>query len=90
MEGGIELTIEDEGPGIPEDLRDVLFVPFRQGPNAGGRGVGIGLSLVKKFAELHGGTAVIEDRTGGGARFVITLPGRIGRLEPAERRLHAV
>jgi signal transduction histidine kinase len=87
---GIVLTIEDEGPGIPPELKDVLFDPFRQGPNAAGRGVGIGLSLVKRFAELHDGTAIVEDREGGGARFVITLPGRVAALETAESSLRAV
>jgi signal transduction histidine kinase len=81
---GILLTIEDEGPGIPEELKGVLFDPFRQGPNAAGRGVGIGLSLVKRFAELHGGTAVIEDHEGGGARFVITLPGHVSPAQAAD------
>ena len=55
----------------------ILFESFRQGPGSNGGGVGIGLSLVKRFAELHGGTARVEDRPGGGARFVIALPGRI-------------
>jgi signal transduction histidine kinase len=46
---------------------------------------------VKRFAELHGGTAIIEDRPGGGARFVITLPGKVSKTETAaERHLHAV
>jgi signal transduction histidine kinase len=74
---GIELTVEDEGPGIPDDLKVVLFDSFRQGPGSNGGGVGIGLSLVKRFAELHGGTARAEDRSGGGARFVVSLPGRV-------------
>ena len=88
---GILLTIEDEGPGVPEDLKSTLFDPFRQGPTAAGRGVGIGLSLVRRFAELHGGTADIEDRPGGGARFVIVLPCDVKPLEPAsDARLHAV
>jgi signal transduction histidine kinase len=88
---GVLLVIEDEGTGIPDELKEELFEPFRQGPTAAGRGVGIGLSLVKRFAELHGGTAVIEDRPGGGARFVITLPGKVSKAEPAaERHLHAV
>jgi signal transduction histidine kinase len=88
---GIRLTIEDEGPGVPEDLKSTLFDPFRQGPTAAGRGVGIGLSLVRRFAELHGGTADIEDRPGGGARFVIVLPCDVQPLEPAsDARLRAV
>ena len=81
---GIELAVEDEGPGIPEELRAVLFDPFRQGPEAGGTGVGLGLSLVKRFAELHGGSAHVEDRVGGGARFVVWLPGAISTASPAE------
>ncbi|HEY7667602.1 MAG TPA: HAMP domain-containing sensor histidine kinase [Actinomycetota bacterium] len=88
---GVLMVIEDEGTGIPDELKEELFEPFRQGPTAAGRGVGIGLSLVKRFAELHGGTAVIEDRPGGGARFVISLPGKVSKQEPAaERHLHAV
>jgi signal transduction histidine kinase len=88
---GVLMVIEDEGTGIPDELKEELFEPFRQGPTAAGRGVGIGLSLVKRFAELHGGTAVIEDRPGGGARFLITLPGAVSKAEPAAaRHLHAV
>ncbi len=87
---GILLTIEDEGPGVPEDLKSTLFDPFRQGPTAAGRGVGIGLSLVRRFAELHGGSAEIEDRPGGGARFAVVLPCAVRRIEPAGARLHAV
>jgi signal transduction histidine kinase len=87
---GIQLVIEDEGPGVPEDLKGTLFDPFRQGPTAAGRGVGIGLSLVRSFAELHGGSANIEDRVGGGARFVVMLPCEVKPLEPAGARLRAV
>jgi signal transduction histidine kinase len=71
---GVQLVVEDEGPGVPDDLKPSIFEPFRQGENARG-GVGIGLSLVGRFAELHGGAARIEDREGGGARFVVQLPG---------------
>jgi len=88
----VVVTVEDEGPGITDDLKESLFDPFRQGPAASGRGVGIGLSLVKKFAELHGGTAKVEDAPGGGARFVIILPGRVQAKDPIAKdaRLHAV
>jgi signal transduction histidine kinase len=79
---GVIVIVEDEGPGVPDDLKGSIFEPFRQGENARG-GVGIGLSLVGRFAELHGGAAHVEDRPGGGARFVILLPGDVE--EPADQ-----
>jgi signal transduction histidine kinase len=89
----VELSVEDEGPGVPDELKLVLFESFRQGPNSvTSGGVGIGLSLVKRFAEIHGGHARIEDRIGGGARFVIWLPGRVVARDvvDAGTALHAV
>lgn len=73
---GVRVTVEDEGPGIPEEIRDRLFAPFVTHPaHADDRlGTGIGLSLVQLFAELHGGGATVEDRPGGGTRFVVELP----------------
>jgi signal transduction histidine kinase len=85
---GIVLVVEDEGPGVPDDMKDIVFEPFRQGEDARG-GVGIGLSLVRRFAELHGGTAHVEDRPGGGARFVVTLPGAVHTSQNVNA-LHAV
>jgi signal transduction histidine kinase len=73
---GVQVVVEDEGPGVPDDLKPTIFEPFRQGEDARG-GVGIGLSLVGRFAELHGGSARVEDRDGGGARFVVDLPGAV-------------
>jgi signal transduction histidine kinase len=53
-----------------------VFEPFRQGPTESvhAPGVGVGLSLVARFAELHGGRAWVEDRPGGGASFRVFLP----------------
>jgi two-component system sensor histidine kinase KdpD len=90
----VVVIVEDEGPGIPHQLKESLFDPFRQGPGASGKGVGIGLSLVKRFAELHGGSAKVEDAPGGGARFVVILPGRLEVKDNvptrADARLRAV
>ncbi|HEY7667867.1 MAG TPA: ATP-binding protein [Actinomycetota bacterium] len=78
-DGGLDLVVEDEGAGIPPDLHEAIFEPFRQAPGsttaAHSPGVGIGLSLVRRFAELHGGRAWVDDRPGGGASFHVFLPG---------------
>ena len=77
-DGGVLIEVEDEGPGVPEDLHEAVFEPFRQAPGSISEhspGVGVGLSLVAKFAELHGGRAWMEDRPGGGASFKVLLPG---------------
>lgn len=75
--GGALLRVEDDGPGVAEDLREAIFEPFRQGPDAPAHspGVGVGLTLVRRFAELHGGRAWVETREGGGASFRVFLPG---------------
>ena len=76
-EGGALIAVEDDGAGVREDLREAIFEPFRQGPtiSAYSPGTGIGLSLVSRFAALHGGRAWVEDRPGGGASFRVFLPG---------------
>ncbi len=78
QDGGVMLVVEDEGPGIPNDLHEAVFEPFRQAPGSSSEhspGVGVGLSLVRRFAELHGGRAWLEDRVGGGSSFHVFLPG---------------
>jgi PAS domain S-box-containing protein len=74
--GGVLLAVEDAGAGIPAELRDSVFEPFRQGPGAPPHapGVGIGLTLVARFAELHGGRAWVEERPGGGSSFRVLIP----------------
>lgn len=59
---------------MSDGLKEVIFEPFRQGDDPHPSGTGIGLSLVSKFAQLHGGKAWVEDRPGGGACFNVSLP----------------
>jgi PAS domain S-box-containing protein len=75
---GVLIEVEDDGPGVPPELRSTIFEAFRQGPDAPEHspGVGIGLALVARFAELHGGHASVEERQGGGACFRVWLPLR--------------
>ncbi|MGH2635395.1 MAG: PAS domain-containing protein [Actinomycetota bacterium] len=79
-EKGALLLVEDQGPGVPEEMRETIFEPFRQGPDAPEHspGVGVGLALVRRFAELHGGRAWVEERPGGGASFRVYLPDAAG------------
>jgi PAS domain S-box-containing protein len=76
-EGGVLIKVEDSGVGVPAEIREAIFEPFQQGPDAPQHspGVGVGLTLVKRFAELHGGRAWIEERPSGGASFLVFLPG---------------
>jgi two-component system OmpR family sensor kinase len=74
--GAAEIRVNDRGPGVPAALRERIFEPFYRLPGASERngGVGLGLALVKSITERHGGNVRCEDRPGGGASFVITLP----------------
>jgi PAS domain S-box-containing protein len=73
---GVLIAIEDDGPGVPPELRESLFRPFERGPSANpaAPGMGVGLSLVTRFAQQHGGRAWVQDRIGGGASFRVWLP----------------
>jgi signal transduction histidine kinase len=73
------VVVEDQGPGIPDRQIEAIFVRFwRADPHRGG--VGIGLALVKRIVELHGGRVCVEDRSGGGARFVLAFGSVAGIL----------
>jgi two-component system, OmpR family, sensor histidine kinase PrrB len=72
---GVEIAIDDDGVGIPEEERNVVFDRFSRGSTASHSGSGLGLALVAQQAELHCGTASLEDSPLGGARLLLRLPG---------------
>ena len=71
---GVEIAIDDTGSGVPEDERRVVFDRFSRGSTASHSGSGLGLALVAQQAQLHGGTASLEDSPLGGARLLLRLP----------------
>jgi signal transduction histidine kinase len=75
--GQVQLTIRDQGVGIPADQIDRIFERFQIGQQAGPylfSGVGLGLPLVKQVAEQHGGTIEVDSKEAEGSTFVMSLP----------------
>jgi two-component system sensor histidine kinase MtrB len=79
---GVIIQFDDAGPGVPIADRDQIFERFRRGGSGGrpaqDRGIGLGLSIVARHVAWHNGTIRVEDRPGGGARFVLELPAKAG------------
>jgi signal transduction histidine kinase len=76
--GGVRLEVDDAGPGVPDEHKERVFERFARGVRAGRRGddsgSGLGLALVAQHVARHDGAVRVEDRPGGGARFVVQLP----------------
>ena len=71
LEDAVELVVRDEGPGIPQDVRDRLFEPFfTTKPN----GTGLGLAIVHSLVDQHGGRVWVDWAEPHGAAFHIRLP----------------
>ena len=71
------ISVADQGPGIPPELRERIFEPFFRVDTARSRelgGTGLGLALVRAIAEVHGGSVWVEEHQAGGNRFVLRLP----------------
>jgi signal transduction histidine kinase len=75
--GHVVFAVEDEGPGVPPDLKENLFKPFFSSKGEGG--MGMGLYMAKLIIDSHQGEIAVLDRPQGGARFEV-------RLQPAEER----
>jgi signal transduction histidine kinase len=76
-DGEIGITIDDQGPGIPEEQQQHVFMPFHRidgsrSPNAGG--VGLGLSIAQTIIHGHGGRIALQNRAQGGLSVRVTLP----------------
>jgi signal transduction histidine kinase len=71
-DGNIEFRVEDNGPGIPEEIRAQLFEPFVSSGKQ--YGTGLGLTVVQKIVEDHGGTVQVERTSAQGTVFVMTIP----------------
>jgi signal transduction histidine kinase len=78
----LELRIDDQGMGVPEDERDELFRPFSRATTArdsGIEGTGLGLYISRQIVEVHGGTIRYEPSARGGSTFVVILPKHASR-----------
>jgi len=67
----VELIVEDEGPGFPDDAGVDIFEPY---VTTKVRGTGLGLAIVKKIADEHGGLVQAEPAPDGGARMIVRFP----------------
>lgn len=73
-ESNVVLSVSDQGPGIPTDKLEAVFEDFYRVPDNVTPGMGLGLSVTKRIAEIHNGKVTVENRPEGGARFSIYLP----------------
>ena len=74
VDGIVDVRVVDRGPGVPQNERPGLFVPFqRLGDSSQGEGVGLGLAVAKGFVEAMGGEIEVEDTPGGGLTIVLRL-----------------
>lgn len=84
IDGAVRISVRDEGPGVPEDLRNRVFERFAREPGAPGSptGSGLGLAIAERHVRLLGGRIWVQDAPGGGAEFTVDLPVREMRRKP--------
>jgi signal transduction histidine kinase len=69
-----KVMVMDQGEGIPDSMKDVIFERFKRGEKTGVKGTGLGLAIVKRIVELHRGRVWVEDNPEGGSIFYVTIP----------------
>jgi signal transduction histidine kinase len=69
----VQITVSDNGPGIPEEIRDKIFQPFFT-TKPTGEGTGLGLSLAYDIVKAHGGELSVKSDASEGVSFIIQLP----------------
>jgi two-component system sensor histidine kinase KdpD len=72
LHSAVQLSVEDDGPGLPKGREEEIFESFARGDSR--KGAGLGLAISRAIVEAHGGKIRAEPREGGGARIVFTLP----------------
>jgi signal transduction histidine kinase len=83
---GVRFAVADQGPGVPAAERERVFDKFFRGERTKGTsGTGLGLAIARTLVELHGGRIHVEERAGGGARFVVSVPHERVPAEAAAR-----
>jgi signal transduction histidine kinase len=81
LEGAWEVFVADQGPGIPPEHRDRIFNAFSRGDTHGQSGVGLGLTIASRAAEVLGATLTFDTETGKGTTFRLQLPSRPPKSE---------
>jgi signal transduction histidine kinase len=78
--GRTVVAVADDGPGVPDDLREKIFRPLFTTKPAG-EGTGLGLAWSRELAQAHGGTLTLDASARSGARFVLEIPAQASAAE---------
>ncbi|WP_462273627.1 sensor histidine kinase, partial [Methanohalophilus sp.] len=84
IDSKIQISVEDTGIGIPDEKYSSIFDPFKQVDSSTTReyeGTGLGLALVKKYVEMHGGDIWFESEVGKGSTFTFNIPSQLPLTE---------